>query len=205
MLRQPNESALTACIAVTPKPGQVSPARPAGHFDRIEDHGCAHMRGDSPADDHAGVDVDDEAHIRDPGPGGNECQIGDPQLIRACGGEITVDQVRMPRGSRITVSGSDFLGPSCPFDPCCSHKTGGLIAADIDTGPACSLPQLPHSIDAVVRFPQLKQLGNQLRVPDRTSRGATSLRGVVRAWSHLQYPADGLDSKTAPGHNIVPI
>src|SRR5437773_721626 len=54
---------LAAGIGVTPQSFELGAARPARHLERVEDHPRAHVRCDSPADDHPTERVDDETHV----------------------------------------------------------------------------------------------------------------------------------------------
>ena len=47
------------------------------------------------------VGVDDEADVGDAGPGRHERQVGDPQLVRGRGGEVTIDEIGVPRRARV--------------------------------------------------------------------------------------------------------
>lgn len=55
----------------------------------------------------------------------DERQIGDPQLVRAGGGEVPVDQVRMPRRRLRRPGGADLLGAADAFGAVPSIGTVG--------------------------------------------------------------------------------
>lgn len=195
MLRRPIESALAACVAVTPQPGDLRAAGPAGHLDRVEDHLGAHVRSDPPAHDHPGVDVGDEADVGDPGPGRHVGQVGDPQLVRAGGGEVAAHQVWVTGRGRVGLGGADPLGASGPFDALGAHQPGDLVPAHLPAGPDRGLPELAGPVDAVVVLPELAQHRSQHAVAHLPGRGWSGLGRVVRARRHLQHAADGLDAE----------
>jgi hypothetical protein len=65
------------------------------------------------------------------------------------------------------------------------------------------LPELADSIDAVVGLPEFDQLRDQLLVPPGAGGGSAGLGGVVATRSHLQQPADELDSEPATIDPVV--
>lgn len=71
---------------------------------------------DAPADDHPTVSIGDEADVRDPCPGSHVRQVGDPQLVRRGGGEISSDQVRVPIRAGGGAGGPHPLATADTFD-----------------------------------------------------------------------------------------
>ena len=166
--------------------------------------------GDPPAHDRPGVGVGDEADVGHPGPGRHVGQIGDPQLVRAGGGEVPVDQVRVPCGQRIRVGGPDLPGTPHPFDPGCPHQPGDLVTADVIPGPPGGLPELVRPVDPVVVHPELAQDRHHDRIAQRALRGRTGLDRVVDAGGHLQPcltqdPTDGLDPQLTSLEDLMPV
>ena len=198
-----NGGELRPRIAVTSQAGVVVASGPAGHLDRVEDHLGSHVRRDPPPDDHPAERVDDEAHVRDTGPGRHERQIRYPEPVRGARGELPLHQVRVPRRRRIRPRRLDPLRPPRALDPRSAHQPGGLVAADHDPRAAGSFPELADPVDAVVGLPEFDQLGDQLLVPHRAGGRRAGLGSVVTTRSHLQQPADELDSEPATVHKIV--
>lgn len=190
-------------VAVAAQVLVASAAGPAGHLDRVEDHLGAHVRRAPPPHDHPAERVDNEADVRDAGPRRHERQVGDPKPVRGRRGELPLHEVRVPRRRRTRPGGLDPLRPSRTLDACCAHQPGGLVSADHDPRPVGGFPELADPIDAVVGLPELDQLRDQLFVPRRPSRGGTGLGCVVAARSHLQQPADELDSEPATVDQVI--
>src|SRR5690625_82557 len=161
------------------------------------------MGSHAPAHDHAREGVDDEAHVGHSSPGGNEGQIRYPQAIGSRGREVTVHQIRVTWCSLVVAGGAVLLGAPYSLEAGLAHQPGGLIPADVDSGPTGGLPQLADPVNAVVRLPEFNKLWDELCIAQRAGRGWARLRGVIGAGSHLQDSADGLDSQTLPGHDIV--
>src|SRR3712207_6932090 len=81
--------------------------------------------GGGPADDLAAPDVEHHGEVEEAGRRRNERDVGDPQLVRAAGGEVAVHQVRCrpavlvtPRRHRpaAAVAGADQ--PGAAHQPC---------------------------------------------------------------------------------------
>lgn len=190
-------------VAVTPQVHVVVTSGPAGHLDGVEDHLGAHVRRDPPPDDHAGERVDDEAHVRDTGPGRHERQIRRPEPVRSGRGELPLHQIRMPRRRRIRPGCLHPLRAPRALDPCHLHQPRGLVAADHDPRPPGRLPELADPVDPIVRLPQLDEPRDQLLVPLGAGGRSAGLGGVVAARSHLQLSADELDSEPATLDEVV--
>ena len=109
----------------------------------------------------------------------------------------------MPRRRRIRPGRLHSLAPGCALDAGHAHEPTGLVPADVDPCSAGGLPELADTVDAVVRVPERHQLRDEDRVTDRPGRRPTVFRRVVRARSHLQQAADGLDSKRATFDDVV--
>jgi putative transposase len=190
---------LRAGIGVGHEPDQAPPAPgPSCHLERVEDHVGAHVRRHPPADDAAAEGVDDEAHIGHARSGRHVGEVGDPQGVGPLGGEVAVHQVRCPDCVRVRDGGEDPLAaPADALDAQLPHQPGGLVPADLMTGTAGGLPELVGPVDLPVRDPQHHEDLHHHRVPQRPSRrlDLAGLGRVVRARSHLQRPADGLDSE----------
>src|SRR5512142_576202 len=181
----------------------MKPAVPAGHLDRVEHHWGAHVARDAPADDHPRERIDDEAHVRHPGPGRDEREVRHPQPVGLAGAELALDQVGVTAGAAVPARRSDPLGPPGALDPGLAHEPPRLITPDIDSRAPGGLPELPRPIDLVVGLPDLHQPRHQLLIALSTRRRHPVLGRVVRARSHLQHLANGLYPEPAPVHHVV--
>jgi hypothetical protein len=142
--------------------------------------------------------VDDETHIRHPGPGRDVGQIRHPQLRS---GRSAV-KFRFTRSGARTASGSCDRGEHLPAptaDPLDSHgphQPGDLITADVVAGTraastACA-PRRPCGSRPTAPSGSASSAASRAPVP--TARTA-ALGGVVGARGDLQHPADRLDSE----------
>src|SRR5680860_657042 len=87
---------LAARVRVADQPLEVGAAGPAGHLERVQDHGGAHVGGGPPAHDHPRERVHDEAHVDHPRPRRHAREIRDPQGVGPVGDELAVDQIGVP-------------------------------------------------------------------------------------------------------------
>jgi hypothetical protein len=55
-----------------------------------------HRSGDTPADDVASENIDDESHVREAAPGRHVGDVSDPQLIRPISHKLALHQVHRP-------------------------------------------------------------------------------------------------------------
>lgn len=86
-------------------------------------------RGDSPADDPACEDVDDERDVDKPTPRRDVGEVRDPELIRARRREVPIHQVARPIGFGVRLLGS-ILSRKKPSDkPGTIQLCGGGRAA----------------------------------------------------------------------------
>lgn len=72
---------LAASVGVGNQAFELGAAGPAGHLEGVKDHVGAHVAGDSPAHDHAGKRIDDEADVGHTLPRRHMRQIGHPQGV----------------------------------------------------------------------------------------------------------------------------
>jgi len=63
------------------------------HREGIEDEVGAHAGGELPADDHSAVGVEHEGEEDDAFPAAQVGDVGDPQLVRAAGAEVALDEI----------------------------------------------------------------------------------------------------------------
>ena len=101
-------------------------AAPAGHLQRVDDQLGAQMVRDRPADDAAGVDVEDGGAVDPALAGAVLGDVGEPQLVRPVGTELPLHPVLPHRlgGSRVapaaavnTLQAGQAEQPPHPFVP----------------------------------------------------------------------------------------
>src|ERR1035441_3649836 len=152
-----------------------------GHVEGGGDQAGAHVRGDRPADDGTGVQVEDGGEVRPAVPGPDAGRVTAPAGVRQRGGEVAADQVR--RGDRMVAADGGplprlrvaSLQASGLHEPV-GARVGGHVPqsgqaraqAPPARVPPGQLVYLPHDRDegAVVFLP----LG-QLRAPPRVVTG----------------------------------
>ena len=102
----------------------------------------------------------------------------------------------MPATRWIRTGGEHLLTASRhTLDGQVTHQAGDLIPADVMAGVAGSFPELVRPVDLAVRDPQHHQHLHEYRVTHHHARKRRGSSPVVRARSHLQRLADGLDSE----------
>ena len=88
---------------------------------RVEDEARLRRARDAPADDAAGVDVDDEGHVDEARPGGDIGEVGDPEHVRRRRLELAVHPIERTRRRLVAERGSmrlaanDALAVPCAF------------------------------------------------------------------------------------------
>ena len=96
---------------------------PHGHLQGVDGQVRAQRPGGLPADDHPGVDVDDEGHVDPAGVRLDVGQIGDPQPVRGRRPELSLDQISR---SMLTVIGAgrdlEHLAAAAPAQALGSHQ-----------------------------------------------------------------------------------
>ena len=78
VLRRPLESALAASIAVVHEPASCTGRRSMESFQSVQDEAGMRRPAHPPADDPAGIGVDDKGDIDEAGPGRDVGEVGDP-------------------------------------------------------------------------------------------------------------------------------
>jgi len=118
-----------------------SPAVPDGHLQGVDGQVRAQAGRDLPADDHAGVHVDDEGRVYPPGVRLDVGQVRHPQPVRRRGLEVPVDQI-CRAALTVVVAGGDLVEPppSGPREAHLAHQalhraTGHPDAFSVELGP----------------------------------------------------------------------
>ncbi len=102
------------------------------HAQRVEDEVCAHVDGELPADDHPAVGVEDEGEEDESFPAAQVGAVSDPELVRAAGGEVALDEVRPPLRLRVGPGGAPRLAaPLRTDDPVALHQPLHPAARDL--------------------------------------------------------------------------
>jgi hypothetical protein len=111
-------------------------------------------RGDTPADNPARKDVDDEGHIDEAAPRGDIGEVRDPELIRSRRGKVAVDKIGRPVGGSICPRGKD---PGATADRApqahLPHQSLDGAPSDAMTVTAQLPPNLPRAVDLLVLIP----------------------------------------------------
>ena len=145
-----------------------------------------------------GVGVDDEGEEHDALPAAQVGEVGDPELVRAGGGEVAVDEVRAPARGRVRPGGPPWLAaPLGAADPVGAHQPLDAAARDRLARPVERHPHAPGSVGVVVGRVQLPDALEQPLVLDRPARAPAGLAVVIGGRRHAQGPADRLDPETA--------
>jgi hypothetical protein len=193
VLRRPIESALPAPVGVVDEPVQGGVAAPDGHLQCVQGQVGAQVAGQPPADQQAGVAVDDEGGVAEARPGADVGQVGDPQLVGAGGGELPVDQVGRPLGLRIADGGALGLAADRALEAELAHQPLDGAAGHLDALALQLPPDLAGAVHLEVLLPHPLDLDLEPLVALPTRRGPVLLVGVVSAGRQLEGPADRLD------------
>ncbi len=154
-------------------------ATPDRHFQRVEGQIRVEAGGDLPADDHAGVHVEDERGVLPAHAGAHVGQVGDPQLVRMFCGEVPFDQVTRASGLGCGPGRARRLVTQQPAQPGLAHQPLDGAPGHSHTASAQLVPELASAVDAVVlRVDPLDHRG-QLLIPPGAGAGRSGLGGVV--------------------------
>jgi len=125
-----------------------------GLFQRIEHEVGAQGRRDSPAHNPAGEDIDDEPRVDEAAPSRYVRKVRDPELIRARGGELPVDEIRRPRGFQIGLRGG-LPGAAAhrPRQAHRLHQPPHRAAGDLDAFAPQLPPHFPRPVHLMVFVP----------------------------------------------------
>ena len=107
----------------------------------------------------------------------------DPEHVRPCRGEVTVDQIFRAVVGVGAASGGFLHPPADPADAFTNHDPFHGAAGDVAE---CSIaidlgPQFPCAVAGVVVGVDAVQCSSQLIVPDGPGGGRSAFHGVVRA------------------------
>ena len=137
------------------------------HPQRVQNERGAHVAGELPADDPAAVGVDDEREEHHAFPASEVGDVGDPEPIRAGGGEVAIDEVRAPARGRIRFGGAPWLAAAFgAADAVGAHQALHGAARDRLARPVKRDPHPPGSVGVVVGLVDLSDPAEQPLVLD---------------------------------------
>jgi hypothetical protein len=114
------------------EPGELASSSPDRLLEGIEaELGPKGLRA-LPADDHAGVDVDDEGHVAKARPGRDIGEVRHPEPVRLRSAEVALDEVGGTFGLGIRDRRALLLPPDDPCEPEVSHQAPDVVTADVD-------------------------------------------------------------------------
>ena len=105
-----------------------------------------------PADDAAGIGVDDKGGIDEAGPSGHVGKVRDPQPIRCRSVELAIDLVERARRGLVADCRADRLAADHPLQAHLPHQPPNSAASDIEAFPLQLPPHLAHAVDTEVLF-----------------------------------------------------
>jgi hypothetical protein len=166
------------------------------HPQRVQDERGAHVPGELAADHAPAVGVDDEGKEHYLLPAAQVGQVGDPELVRAAGAEVAVDEIGAAPSDEVrcrvaprlaaALGAADPVGAHQPLDP----ATPGRFA-----GASQRLPHPSRSVGVVVRSVGRRDPAEQPLVLDRPRGAPAGSALVVGGRRHVQGPADRLDAE----------
>jgi hypothetical protein len=150
------------------------------------------------------LDIQDEGHVDEPGPGGHVGQIGHPPAIRAIRAELPLDPIRRSLGRLVHDRGAPE-GPT-PHDapkPHLGHQTLDRAAGHLEALALQLEPDLASPVDRAVLLPDPLDLRAQRGVAHEARRQATRIDLsrvllVVGRRGDRQRAADRLDPVRLP-------
>src|SRR5207249_4362519 len=123
-------------------------------------------------------------------------EVGEPPLIRARGGEVTLHEVRRALCPRIWTSGPPRLATALgSLDGVPAHQPRHAVAADQLAAAQQRLPHPPRAIGQIVGLVQLTDAFKQALVLDLAGRAPARRTLVIGGRRHAQGAADRLDPK----------
>ena len=172
----------------------------AGHLEGVDDQFGAQVVGDGPADDAAGVGVQDDGAVDPALLGAVLGDVGDPQRVRAVGDEPAVDQVCRRSGVRVADGAPALSAPVHADDSVFAHEPLDAFAPDPYALSEAELGVHPWRAVGVARSgvdvaDDLDQL--QIRPPARG--GGAVAPGVVAAGRDAEDPAGHRDRNVVGG------
>jgi hypothetical protein len=146
------------------QPVQLGLAAPDGHLQSVQGQVGPQRAGGLPADEEPAERIDHKRHIDKARPGRHIGEIGDPQLVGPGGREVTIDQVRGSRGSRIRRGGPAGLATADTLQAQLAHQPLDGAAGHRDPLTVQLPPHLAGAVDAELLGMDAADLGLELAV-----------------------------------------
>jgi len=137
-----------------------------GLLQRIEHDASVRRPGDAPADDTAGVGVDDQGHIDEAGPGVDISEIREPHACSAPEHERSGSHERAWR-RLVLHRRSNLFAADHPFQAHLMHQPGDGAAGHVEALPPQLPPDLAHAIDPEGLLEDAPNLDFQRLIPLR--------------------------------------
>jgi hypothetical protein len=118
----------------------------------------------SPADNTAGVGVDDEGDIDEAGPGRHIREVRQPQPVRGRRPELAVHMIQRTGSGLVADRRAHGLAADCSPKADISHQPGDRAAGDVEAFPPQLPPDLAHAINTEILFKHTPDLDLQIRV-----------------------------------------
>ena len=99
-----------------------------GHLQGIQDQFRSQMVGHRPTDNSSAEGIDHHCQVQEPGPCSDIGYIGDPELVRPVGGEITLDQIGRRGFSRLSDRSTNPFPSANTLQARSTHETGHPLA-----------------------------------------------------------------------------
>src|SRR5690625_4857876 len=190
---------LAAAVGVVNEPVTLSrPALMQRLLQCIENKAGMCRAAHPPANDPAGIGVDDEGHIDEALPGGYEREVAHPQAVRRRCLELPIDMIERTGGRLVASRGLYLLAADHPFQAHAAHQPRHRAAGDREAFALLLPPHLTHPIIAEV----LLDATPHLPVQDLILPGARRAAGRIDPTRNMfmiggrgdrQQPADRLD------------
>src|SRR4051795_12387451 len=105
---------------------------------------------DAPADNAAGIGVDDKGHIDEAGPGGHVGEVGEPEHVRLRRAELAVDVIERARRCLVADRRPHGLTPDYALQAKARHQPLDGAAGDLKAFSPQLPPDLARAVDAEV-------------------------------------------------------
>lgn len=149
-----------------------------GLLQGIEHEAGVRRERSAPADDPAGVDVDDEGDVDEAGPGRHVGEVGQPQDVRPGRLELAVDVIQRTRRGLVVDRGRDGFAPDHPLQAHLPRQSRDRASGDVEALALELPPDLAHAVDGEVLLEHASDLALQgyiLPGPRRQSGGIAPL------------------------------
>lgn len=193
VLRRPLEFTLAAVVCVMDD--VLGAALGQRHLQSIQHQFRAQVQGHGPADDPSRPGVQDHGQKQEAGVGGDEGDVAHPQLVRAGGGEVAINQVGGRRGRRVFGGGLEPPTPRNTLDTCLLHEPGDTLLAHTDALLAQVMQDTGSAVGLVGGLVSGLDLAQEPLVGEFSIRRWTVQPRVVPAGGDAQQTAHG-------GHGI---